>query len=141
MTDNAIKLTERRVRINLGAAGDYVGERLELSNGDWNGRIRITGVLAPARCLPNVVRGFRPGEFIDASAGQLGYAPGPGYSTYLVALQVQVNRYMGSHSGYTTSPHNWVSDAVCRAVRAVMLAEVRRLATGHWLLCPADYDV
>lgn len=142
VTENeAQKLVGRRVRVALGADGVYVGELLELAGTPWRGRVRVTGVLEPARHLDRggvCRRGHRPGEFVDVSHATVGPAEKPGRATYLEAVQAQLNFHVGSHSSYQTSPHPWVNDAFGRALRAVHAAETRRLATGQWRLVPAE---
>ena len=65
-------------------------------------------------------------------------AENPGRPTYLEAVQAQLNFHVGSHSGYQTCPHPWVNDAFGRALRAVHVAEARRVATGQWRLVPEE---
>lgn len=136
-------LVGRRVRMDLGAEGVYVGELLELPVNDWRGRVRITGVLAPAQHLAQgqlARRGHRPGEFIDAKQTTLAPATESGHPTYLAALQAEASRRLGSHSGFQTSQHPWVEDALAGALCAAHIAEERRVATGAWRLVPADAD-
>lgn len=134
----------RRVRVDLGAEGVYIGELLELlelSNAGWRGRVRITGVVSPAQHLVQGAaarRGHRPDEFVDAAEGQLAPTTETGYSTYLAALQAEANRHIGSHSGYQTTSSGWVNEAVARVLRIAHRAEERRLATGQWRLVPEE---
>jgi hypothetical protein len=135
------ELVGRRVKVDLGADGVYVGELLELTGSMWQGRVRVTGVLAPAQHLvPGgaLRRGYRPGEFIDAGEARLAPTAEPGHETYLAALQAAASRQLGSHSGYQTSPHGWVNEALARALRTAHLAEEHRLATGNWRVVPDD---
>ncbi|KVP65635.1 hypothetical protein WJ96_04510 [Burkholderia ubonensis] len=139
--NEAQKLIGRNVRVWLGAEGVYVGELLELTGSPWRGRVRVTGVLEPAQHLDHGVvcrRGHRPGEFIDVSHATVCPAKKSGHSSYLSAVQAQLNLHMGSHSGYQTSRHAWVNEAFGRALRAVLVAEERRVATGQWRLRPED---
>jgi hypothetical protein len=132
------KLTGRRMRIETGADGVYVGELLELEGSlQWRGRVRITGVLSPARHYEHSAvcrRGFRPGEFLDTTQGTVSETDEAGYSTYMDAVSAQLNRFVGSHSGYPTSQYPWVGEVFGQALGAVMQAESRRLATGQWNL-------
>lgn len=135
------QLIGRRVRVGLGPEGAYVGELLELAGTPWCGRVRVTGVIVPARHYENGVvcrRGYRPGEFIDAGRGTVSSATEMGYSSYLDAVSARLNHHVGSHSGYPTSPYPWVPEAFGRALRAVMVAEEHRVRTGQWRLSPAD---
>lgn len=134
-------LMGRRVRIALGADGTYVGEMLELGESAWRGRVRITGVVSPAQHLgssPVARRGHRPGEFVEASDAQLVQTAEIGHATYLAALEAEVNRWVGSHSGHQTSPDAWAGTAMLGALRAAHQAERRRLVSGNWRLVPAD---
>lgn len=135
------ELMGRRVRIDLGADGIYVGEMLELGGSAWRGRVRITGVVSPARhlvCGTVARRGHRPDEFVEASDTQLAPAGEPGHATYLAALEAEVNRWVGSHSGHQTSPQAWAGTAMLGALRAAHQAESRRLVSGSWRLVPDD---
>lgn len=130
-------LVGRRVRVDLGADGVYVGELLELPNTAWRGRVRITGVVAPAQHLVQGAaarRGHRPEEFVDAAEAQLSPTSETGYTTYLAALQAEANRQVGSHAGFQTSQSGWVPDALARVLRMAYRAEERRLVTGQWRL-------
>ena len=134
-------LMGRRVRVDLGAEGIYVGEMLELGGSAWRGRVRITGVASPARHLVAgqvARRGHRPGEFVEASEAQLTQAADAGHATYLAALEAEVNRWVGSHSGHQTSPQAWTGSAMLGALRAAHLAESRRLVSGNWRLVPDE---
>jgi len=141
-TNEAQKLIGRRMRIGMGADGVYVGELLELEGSpQWRGRVRITGVLSPARHYEHGAvcrRGFRPGEFLDTTQGTVSATDEDGYDTYLDAVSAQLNKFVGSHSGYPTSQYPWVGEAFGRALGAVMQAESRRLATGQWNLSVDD---
>ncbi|WP_157639952.1 hypothetical protein [Burkholderia ubonensis] len=135
----AHKLIGRRVRVCLGPDGLYVGELLEITGSPWRGRVRITGVLEPAQHLDQGIacrRGYRPGEFVDVSHATVRPAMTSGHSTYLAAVQAQLNFHLGSHSGYQTSSHDWVNEAFGRTLRAVMVAEELRVRTGQWRLVP-----
>jgi hypothetical protein len=135
--NEAQKLVGRRVCVGMGADGVYVGELLELQGSPWRGRVRITGVLSPARHLANGAvcrRGYRPGEFVDAGQGTVAPTHEAGKATYLEAVSAELNQHKGSHSGYQTSTHPWVGDAFGRAFCAVVVAEEHRLATGQWRL-------
>jgi hypothetical protein len=134
----AQNLIGRRVKVSLGADGIYVGELLELQ-GDttWRGRVRITGVVSPARHFEHGAvcrRGHRPGEYVDASQGTVSAAHEAGYGSYLGAVSAQLNQFVGSHSGYQTSQSPWVGEAFGRALGAVLIAETRRVLTGQWKL-------
>jgi len=140
-TSDIQTLVGRRVRIDLGADGTYVGELLELSGSPWRGRARITGVLTPAQHLVQGNlgrRGHRPGEFVDVAHAVLASATELGHATYLEAIQAEYNRRLGSHSGAQTSLHAWALAALGRALRAAHIAEERRVATGAWRLVQAQ---
>jgi hypothetical protein len=135
------ELMGRRVRVDLGADGIYVGEMLELGESAWRGRVRITGVVSPAQHLVSGTvarRGHRPGEFVDASDAQLVPTIESGHATYLAALEAEVNRWVGSHSGHQTSPHAWAGTAMLGALRAAHQAESRRLVSGNWRVVPEE---
>lgn len=143
MSDNAAQgMVGRKVCIGLGADGAYVGELLELSGANpWRGRVRITGVLKPALHLVGGLicrRGHRPGDFIEVAHANVSPARARGHGTYLEAVQAQMNELFGSHSGYQTSQTPWFHEAMGRALRAVHVAESRRLATGQWKLVPEE---
>lgn len=135
------ELMGRRVRVDLGADGIYVGEMLELGGSAWRGRVRITGVLSPAQHLVSGAvarRGHRPGEFVAALDTQLAPTVEIGHATYLTALEAEANRWAGSHSGHQNSPNAWAGTAMLGALRAAHQAESRRLVSGNWRLVPAE---
>lgn len=137
---NVQELVGRRVKADLGADGVYVGELLELPGTAWQGRVRITGVIAPARCQVSgrERRGHRPGEFVEVGQARLAPTSETGHETYLAALQAAAGRQLGSHSGSQTSQHGWVFESLARALRAAYLAEEHRVLTGNWRLLPED---
>ena len=134
------ELVGRRVKADLGADGVYVGELLELTGTTWQGRMRITGVIAPAQhqAPGGVRRGHRPGEFVEVGQTRLVPTGETGHETYLAALAADAGRKLGSHSGRQASPHGWVFDALARSLRAAHLAEEHRLLTGNWRLVPDE---
>jgi hypothetical protein len=134
-------LVGRRVRVDLGADGVYVGELLELANATWRGRVRITGVVSPARHILDGAaarRGHRPDEFVEAAEAHLTETVETGHATYLAALQAEAGRHIGSHSGYQTSQSSWVNEALAGVLRVAYRAEERRLVTGQWRLVPEN---
>jgi hypothetical protein len=144
MEDKSHQLIGHRVSISMGADGVYVGEILELTGSPWTGRVRITGVTSPARHFENGIvcrRGYRPGEFVTAPSKAISPAKDCGHPSYLEALQAQLGLVMGSHSGYMTSTHPWVPEALARGLRAAMIAEHRRLETGNWYLASVETEL
>jgi len=71
----AEQLIGQHVRVWTAANGQYVGTLLEVYGSPWRGKVRITGVLAPAvlyeRGRFHQRRGFRPGEIIDAGNSRI----------------------------------------------------------------------
>jgi len=135
MDNETHQLIGRHVSVDMGAEGVYVGELLELTGSPWCGRVRITGVVTPARHFDQSGigrRGHRPGEFLAAAEKAVAPTKERGHATYLEALQAQLGRNIGSHSGFMVSTHPWVLEAFARALRVAMLAEERRIASGKW---------
>lgn len=137
----AEQLIGKQVRVWTAANGVYVGTLEVASGSPWRGMVSITGVVEPAHHFDHGTicrRGFRPGEVLEAGGACIKETTESGHPTYLEAVQAQINFYMGSHSGYQTSTHRWVHEAMARALRAVMLAEERRLASGTWKLIQSE---
>lgn len=129
-------IIDRRVKVNLGVKGVYIGELLEVPGSQWHGRVRVTGVVVPAVAATGgmaLLRGLRPGEFVVVRADQVSDTTDAGHSTYLSALQAHLNRYVGSHASSVAS---WVRQAMAAALLAACRSEEHRLATGHWRAVP-----
>ncbi len=139
--EEAEKLVGQSVRVWVGADGEYVGTLLSVSDGaQWGVRIKVTGVLQPARHFDQGVlsrRGWREGE-VCATRWQpqfrLSAEAAPRGTSYLAALQQQLSRQVSTHAGILGASCTWLQEALANAARAVMLAEERRIRTGVWLL-------
>ncbi len=143
--DEAEKLVGQSVQVWLGADGEYVGRLLSVSDdAPWAVRIKVTGVVEPARHFDQGVlsrRGWREGEVCSTRGFpqfRLSPAASPHGTSYLAALQQQLSRQVSTHAGILGASCTWLQEAMANAARAVLMAEERRIRTGVWLLIPEE---
>lgn len=142
--NEAEKLVGQSVRVWLGADGEYVGTLRAVSGEPFWAQVQVTGVLTPATHIDQgglSRRGWRVGETLSTrgfAKTRLSATQAAGHPSYLAALQRQLSSQVSTHAGVVGLRCDWLQVACAKALRAVMLAEERRIRTGLWLLVPAE---